>query len=78
MNPREAFNQTIEKFSIRPVDIALKTGFSEAYISRYRSGVGGKINSENLVKMLRAFPCHAQYYFWSLCMGNDDQMNISA
>ena len=71
MDPHEAFDLTLRQFKIKAVDIALRTGKKESYISQFRHGTKD-IAASTLVEIIRTLPMPAQMYFWGLCMSCED------
>ncbi len=70
MNTSMAFKITLEKFDIKASDLSKKSGIDQQEISRFKHG-HKDIVSQRLMQLIKAMPLHAQIYFWSLCMAND-------
>lgn len=67
MHYREAFNQTLEKFSISAKSLALKSGVQERQISHFRNGKD--LMAETLFALIAALESEAQVYYFSCISG---------
>jgi DNA-binding Xre family transcriptional regulator len=76
MNTSQAFKNTLEKFDIKASDLSKKSGIDQQEISRFKNG-RKDIVSQRLMTLVRAMPLHAQVYFWSLCMEENNSFLIA-
>lgn len=75
MDPRDALNQTIDRFELKAEDLSSRSGISPQVISRYRHKKKD-MNSLNLVRLVEAMPQSAKFYFFSLLSQSRNQPEI--
>jgi transcriptional regulator with XRE-family HTH domain len=72
MHYRDAFNQTLEKFSITAKSLAQKSGVQERQISQFRHGKD--LMSETLFGLIAALPNEAKIYYFS-CVNGESMLD---
>ena len=72
MHYREAFNQTLKKFSIQAKVLAQRSGVQERQISQFRNGKD--LMAETLFSLIAALPTEAKIYYFS-CVNGESMLD---
>lgn len=72
MHYREAFNQTLKKFSIQAKTLAQRSGVQECQISQFRKGKD--LMAETLFSLIAALPTEAKIYYFS-CVNEESMLD---
>jgi DNA-binding Xre family transcriptional regulator len=74
MDFRDAFNETLEHYQIKALELSELSGLDPVQISKFRNK-HKNMQTHNFQRLIEALPSAAKMYFWYLVMA-DDQASV--